>query len=31
MAVYLTDSHHRAGYLVADTKGKVTDVYPADD
>jgi hypothetical protein len=29
MAVYLTDSYGQAGYLEADTKGKVTNVSPA--
>ncbi|WP_279616896.1 hypothetical protein [Streptomyces caeruleatus] len=31
MAVYLTDDHSRAGYLEADTHGKVTRVMPAED
>ncbi|MEY9996863.1 hypothetical protein ABIE67_008895 [Streptomyces sp. V4I8] len=31
MAVYLTDDHGRAGYLEADTDGKVTRVMPAED
>lgn len=31
MAYYLTDSHDRAGYLEADTDGKVTRVMPAED
>ncbi|MCF1592267.1 serine/threonine-protein kinase [Streptomyces muensis] len=31
MAFYLTDSHGRAGYLEADTDGKVTRVMPAED
>ncbi|TXS49314.1 serine/threonine protein kinase [Streptomyces sp. uw30] len=31
LAVYLTDEYGQAGYLEADTKGKVTDVRPAGD
>ena len=31
MAVYLTDSYGQAGYLDADTQGKVTGVSPAED
>ncbi|MFJ7073749.1 serine/threonine-protein kinase [Streptomyces sp. NPDC098781] len=31
LAVYLTDDYGQAGYLEADTRGKVTDVSPAED
>lgn len=31
MAVYLSDEYNQSGYLEADTKGKVTRVYPAAD
>lgn len=31
LSVYLSDKYSRAGYLQTDTKGKVTDVHPAED
>ncbi|MFF4276696.1 protein kinase [Streptomyces sp. NPDC001536] len=31
LSVYLSDKYSRSGYLETDTKGKVTDVHPAED